>query len=46
VAVTSPFFGYLFDESRFALAFLVAALLPAVGLLLWAGLSRRGPRDG
>ena len=46
VAVTSPFFGYLFDETRFALAFLVASLLPAGGLLLWAVLARRGPRGG
>jgi ACS family hexuronate transporter-like MFS transporter len=42
VALASPVYGYLFDIGQVALAFLLASLLPAAGLLLWLGLSAWG----
>lgn len=47
-AITSPLFGYLFDLERFDVAYLIAALLPLAGFLLWNGLAgfsarRRSP---
>jgi hypothetical protein len=35
VALTMPLFGRLFDQSRFALAFLLVALCPALGYSGW-----------
>jgi ACS family hexuronate transporter-like MFS transporter len=38
VAVAMPFFGRLFDRHLYARAFTIAALVPAVGVLLWRAL--------
>src|SRR4051812_23192342 len=43
VALIMPVFGRLFDQQRYELAFLIAALCPVLGFGLWKGLS--GTRD-
>ena len=35
VAIRRPFFGRLFDQQRYDLAFAVAACAPLLGLVLW-----------
>src|SRR5260221_217986 len=40
VALTMPLFGHLFDLRRYDLAFVIAALLPAIGYLGWARINR------
>jgi hypothetical protein len=35
VAVASPLYGHFFDHQQFPIAFLLAALLPWAGTLLW-----------
>ncbi len=45
VAVVMPVFGRLFDQSAWGTAFLIAALLPAAGYLLWLAMNR-GARAG
>ena len=39
-ALVSPVIGWLFDQQRWAEAFWLVALLPAVGVTVWALLSR------
>ena len=39
VALTSPWFGLLFDEKDYASAFRIAAVFPIVGYFLWRWLS-------
>ncbi|MBK9170022.1 MAG: MFS transporter [Bryobacterales bacterium] len=41
VAIFMPLFGRMFDQSRWSEAFLIAALLPAVGFLIWSFVNRR-----
>jgi ACS family hexuronate transporter-like MFS transporter len=41
VALVMPVFGHLFDLGRFDAGFLLAAVLPLGGYLLWSGLSRQ-----
>jgi MFS family permease len=46
-ALVSPVIGWLFDQQRWAEAFWLVALLPAVGVTVWALLTRwRTPRVG
>lgn len=40
VAVVMPLFGRMFDRQRYELSFMLAALCPALGYLIWLGLSR------
>jgi ACS family hexuronate transporter-like MFS transporter len=44
VAALMPLFGRLFDGRRYAAAFVVAALVPAVGAAAWWLLERSRPR--
>ena len=39
VALTSPWFGSLFDQQNYVLAFRIATIFPIVGYLLWRVLS-------
>lgn len=41
VALTMPFFGSLFDQHRWDLAFLVATAIPVAGYLGWLWLARK-----
>jgi ACS family hexuronate transporter-like MFS transporter len=41
VALAMPLFGRLFDQRAFAPAFVIAAVMPALGVLLWTTLFRR-----
>jgi MFS transporter, ACS family, hexuronate transporter len=43
VALTMPLFGALFDRHRYAAAFAIAALLPALGYGAWAWINRARP---
>ena len=40
VALAMPVFGRLFDQQRYELAFLIAALFPVAGFGLWTGLTK------
>jgi ACS family hexuronate transporter-like MFS transporter len=40
VALIMPVFGRLFDQQRYELAFLIAAVFPVAGFLLWRGLAK------
>ncbi|MBK5291903.1 MAG: MFS transporter [Acidobacteriia bacterium] len=40
VALTMPVFGYLFDQQRYDQAFLMAALFPVAGYIIWWWLNR------
>lgn len=40
VALIMPVFGRLFDQQRYELAFLIAALFPVAGFALWTGLTK------
>ncbi len=44
VAVTMPLFGALFDLRRYEAAYVLAALCPMAGVLIWQALSRRAER--
>jgi MFS transporter, ACS family, hexuronate transporter len=44
VAVVMPVFGRLIDRGRWDAAFLLTAVLPAAGFLLWMGINCRGSR--
>jgi hypothetical protein len=35
VAVTMPFFGRMFDQHHYNTAFVVAACIPVVGVMMW-----------
>jgi ACS family hexuronate transporter-like MFS transporter len=41
IALTSPWFGRLFDHARYETAFRIAAVFPVAGYLLWRLLSSR-----
>jgi ACS family hexuronate transporter-like MFS transporter len=41
IALTSPWFGRLFDHAQYETAFRIAAVFPVVGFLLWRLLSSR-----
>ena len=41
IALTSPWFGRLFDQSEYAAAFRIATVFPVVGYVLWRTLSGR-----
>ena len=43
VALVMPWFGRMFDQQRYDLAFVAAALFPAAGYLGWLALSLRRP---
>jgi ACS family hexuronate transporter-like MFS transporter len=40
VALVMPVFGRMFDQQQYQTAFLVAALFPVAGYVLWSGLGR------
>jgi ACS family hexuronate transporter-like MFS transporter len=44
IALTSPYFGRLFDRGDYAAAFRIATLFPVVGYALWAWFSRASTR--
>jgi ACS family hexuronate transporter-like MFS transporter len=44
IAITSPYFGKLFDQGEYAAAFRIATLFPVVGYALWAWFSRARTR--
>ncbi|HKD09726.1 MAG TPA: MFS transporter [Bryobacteraceae bacterium] len=44
IALTSPYFGRLFDRGDYAAAFRIATLFPVVGYALWAWFSRTRTR--
>jgi ACS family hexuronate transporter-like MFS transporter len=46
VALIMPVFGRLFDQQRYELAFLIAALFPVAGYVLWTGLTTRSAKGG
>jgi len=41
VAVAMPFFGRMFDQERFHVAFIVAAIIPVAGCVVWLAINRR-----
>jgi ACS family hexuronate transporter-like MFS transporter len=41
VALTSPWFGHLFDRSDYVIAFRIATLFPIIGYILWRVLCTR-----
>ena len=43
VALVMPVFGRMFDQQQYQTAFLVAALFPVAGYVLWSGLGRFAP---
>jgi ACS family hexuronate transporter-like MFS transporter len=45
VALIMPFFGWLFDQHRYAPAFLIAATIPILGYAGWSILARTGSKD-
>ena len=45
VALTSPWFGLLFDEKDYASAFRIAAVFPIAGYFLWRWLSVVSVKD-
>ncbi|MBL8293905.1 MAG: MFS transporter [Bryobacterales bacterium] len=44
VALVMPFFGRLFDQQHYSLAFLLASLFPAIGYTIWS-LINRSPKE-
>ncbi len=42
VAVVMPFFGRMFDQERYQVAFTLAAILPIVGYLIWIAVNLGG----
>jgi len=40
VALTMPVFGHMFDQKRYDEAFVLAALFPVAGYIIWWGLNR------
>jgi len=40
VALVMPFFGRLFDQRNYGLAFLLASLFPAIGYTIWSWVNR------
>ena len=44
VAVLMPLFGVLFDQHRYQAGYVLAALCPAAGVLVWQALSGRVAR--
>ena len=45
VAVMMPFFGRLFDQHRYAAAYVIAASIPILGYVGWSGLAGDNPKE-